>query len=355
MKSRTLRMTAPPIVAGALLAVSIFSVAGCRGGGGEAAERPVAIRVARPVRSDLEVKTSYLGTVRRRKEIQVAARVQGTVESLPWREGDEVPAGARLVVLAAPELEAAEERLRVESAYWCRRHEADVRLADAGALPRERAEESERACKSWSAALAEAEARFGKTEEYAPIGGTILKRHVEPGEHVLPGRPLILFGEGSLEIHAEVVEGDLARGIDEGTAVVIHPDGGVPIRSRVSEVAPIATGRSRTFTVKTPVPAGHTDGMRVGVSVGVEFILASERDCVAVPAEAIQKSPDGTHVFVVRGGVAVREPVETGIEEDGLVQVSFDWDGEEQVAVSNLEGLRDGVPVYPVPSERSGS
>lgn len=337
----------------ALLALLLLiPAAGCRSGGeGEATGRPVAVRAQRPVRTNLEVKTSYLGTVRRGKEIRVTARIPGTVEELPWREGDEVPEGARIALLSASELEAAAERLRVESDYWRRRHEADVRLADAGALPRDRAEESERASRSAAAALAEADARLEKREEVAPMRATILDHFVEPGDHVLPGQALLLLGGGGVEIHAEVVDGDLSEGIGEGTPVVIYPVGGDTIASEVSEVAPISTDRSRSFTVKARVPAGREGTMRAGSSVRIDFLLASARDRLAIPVEAIRRSADGDFLFLVRGGVAVHTPVNVGIVSGGLAEVSFDWDGVAPVAVSNLESVRDGIALFAVLEE----
>ncbi|MBZ0269739.1 efflux RND transporter periplasmic adaptor subunit [bacterium] len=301
--------------------------------------------------SDLSERLSYVGTVHGRREIRIIAQVQGTVVELPEPEGAAVAPGDLVAKLHTPELAAAVERLRAEKDYWCRRHEADLRLVEANALPQEEAEASSRACRSAVAGLEEAEARLRKSRELAPVRGTILSWLVEPGQHVMPGQPLLVLGDRSLEVHVEVVEADLRRGVEVGLPVVARPWQGSPFPSQVAEIAPMATGPARTFTVKIPVPDTHGGTLRTGASLQVELVLDSCSDCVAVPREAILTARGVTHVFLVRDGRAVRQEVTAGIEDGGLVQVSMPWTEGDLVAVSNVTGLADDVPVLAVEVE----
>ena len=317
----------------------------------DVAPRPVAVRTAQPVTQDLEDKLSYVGTVHARQEVLIVAQVQGTLAVLPRPEGAAVEPGDVIADLHAPELEAVAERLRADRDYWSERHRADERLVAAGALPREQAAASLRACKSAEASLAEAEARLARKTETSPIKGRVLSWLAEPGQHVMPGQALLHLGSDTLEIHVEVVEEDLRRGIRTGSPVKIRTGEIQAIESIVIDVAPMTTGTSRTFTAKMLVPPANATGLRVGASVRVEFVLASCKGCLSVPAQAVQKGPEGAYLFLVRDGRAVRQQVTTGIQTDGMTEVSMPWNGRDAVAITNLGSLANGVPVFPVGTE----
>jgi RND family efflux transporter MFP subunit len=341
---------APTLRVAVLIAAAVLGMVSCSGRGGHRPlERPIAVRVVTPQIGNIADRLPYVGTIRGRREVRVNAQIQGTVADLPRAEGERARAGAVVATLDAPEIAATVERLRADRDYWCAHHDTDARLVAAGALPEEQARTSLRACRSARAALAEAEARLARTVERAPVDGRVLEWLVEPGQHVLPGQPLLLLGDDSMEVHVEVVEEDIIRGIDVGTPVAIRTAAGQTLQSRVSEVAPVTTGPSRTFTVKAPVPAAASP--RFGASVRVDFVLTSCSRCITVPVEAIHRAGAQSYVYLIRDGRALRQSVDTGITQEGRVQVSLLWNGNDAIAVSNVSALTDSAAVFAVSME----
>jgi RND family efflux transporter MFP subunit len=315
------------------------------------APAPIAIRVAKPTVRDMEVGVSYIGTVYSRKEVKVIARIPGTVAELPFREGERAELGDLVARIDAPEIRAQVERLTVDRDYWARRHEADKRLVEKNALAPEQADAGERSLKTTEAALAEAASQLSKTKEKAPFQGTVLSLFVEPGQSVLPGQPILLFGSGEGDLRVEAAEEDIRRGIGPGTPARIELDSGSVVRTTVAEVSPAAKGQSRTFTVKIPLPA-RTDGVfRVGSSLRVHFILRSREAALTVPSSAVVAEGPSSFIFLVEGETVRKVPVEKGIESEGRTAVVFSWNGEDDVAVSNLGSLSEGSRVFPVEAE----
>ena len=334
---------------GILPVAILLGVGGCGAPADEVpVVQPIAVRVVRPVVMDLGSRVSYMGTVHSRKEVKVIAQVQGTVVSLPVKEGGQVRAGDIVATSDVPELRAIVDRLESERDYWCRRHEADQRLVAAKALPREQMESSQRACRSARAAVVESQSRLEKATGRSPVNGEVLKWFVEPGQAVMPGQPILLLGTDSLEAHVEVVEEDLRRGVVVGTVAEIETASGAHWVTAVSEVAPTSSGPSRTFTVKLPLPAGKESRLRPGSSATVTFVLQVRKGATAVPVDAIADRSGDPHIFLVRGDRAVLQPVGLGVAQDGWVEVEFAWNGEDAVATTNLGVLTDGRPVFPV-------
>jgi len=314
----------------------------------QAAAQPVAVRVTKPVITDIESRLSYMGTVRANSEINVVARVQGTLISLPKAVGTRVNQGDMVAELDVLDLNAIVERFQSDLDYWSSRYESDKRLVEAEALPSEQAEASRRAFRAAKAMLAEAKAKLTKAKEFSPIRGRVLSWLAEPGQHLMPGQPILLLGNDDLEIHVEVVEEDLRRGVKVDIPVNLLNWQGNKFQSRVSEVSPIASGPTRTFTVRIPVPKNEVKDIRIGASMRMDFILKSSLNCVALPVEAISQEGGRSHIFLIQQATAKKQSVTIGIEQEGLVEVIFPWNGKDQAAISNLNSLSDGTPVFPV-------
>lgn len=335
----------------ALTAAVGLTLAGCGAPSASPPDRhPLAVRVTRPVVTDLQSTLSYVGTVHSAREIQVIAQVQGTVAALPVAEGGTVRTGDPIAVIDTPDLRSAVDRVRAEGDYWRTHHEADLRLVQAGAIPAEQVEISRRADRAAQASLSEVEARLAKSLERSPVQGTVLLWLVETGQHVMPGQPVLVLGDTRREVHLEVVQEDLERGIRVGTPAVVAVRG-QSTASVITSISPRSSGFARTFTVKLSLPASVD--LRWGSSVRSDIILESRQGCTAVPVEALIDRNGVSGVYLIRDGRAVWQEVVRGIEQDALVDVTFPWNGEDRVAISSLGSLEDGASVYAVDDERA--
>lgn len=309
---------------------------------------PVAVRTMQPERRTMRESLDYLGSIHSLKEIQINARLQGSVATIDVEEGDAIRHGARLLRLFVPDLEAGVERLRTERDYWCQRSKTDARLLEQQAIAADQADAGRRACGSAEAALKEAVARLDRAIEQAPISGTVLRRFVETGQHVMPGQPMLLVGSAEAVVHVQVVEEDLMRGIRVGMPALLVQGENDTIPARVSEIAPVTLAGSRVFTVKVRPEQNASLRARNGSSVSVRFLIAERKGVLALPVHALVGDRPNAAIFLIRDERVIRQPVQTGIEEDGWIEVSFAWNERDAVATSNLGSLSDSIRVFGV-------
>jgi hypothetical protein len=180
----------------------------------------------------------------------------------------------------------------------------------------------------------------------------VLQWLAEPGENVMPGRPILLFGDESMEVRVKAHEKDVVAGIHIGTGVILFPDEPDRVRAEVSNVAPMATGSGRMFEVRILVAKEDAIRLQHGMSIDVSFVLGEKLESLMVPANAVIKTKRGFGVYLIRDNITRWTSVTPSIQEEGWIGVEADLKKGDRVVAGNLEVVKDALEVYPVSIER---
>ncbi|MEW6487052.1 MAG: efflux RND transporter periplasmic adaptor subunit [Thermodesulfobacteriota bacterium] len=136
-------------------------------------------------------------------------------------------------------------------------------------------------------ALALAETRLGYTVLAAPLSGVVLSEHVEAGEYVSPGTPVVTVGDlGQVWLRAYVGQTDLGR-VHLGQRVRVTTDtypgrtyeGEVTFLASEAEFTPksVQTREERVklvYRIKVQIPNPHGE-LKPGMPADGEILLAS--------------------------------------------------------------------------------
>lgn len=292
------------------------------------------------------------GTVNPTDETLIGSRLLAAVTQVRVRAGDSVKQGALLVELDDVALRAAlkQREQAAESAVAAleeatRNRDRAVQLYENGNLSRA---DYDRAMTNHRVATAEAERAAQAADEArtqlsftritAPIDGRVVERLIEPGDTAMPGQPLLkLFNPGRMRVEA-ILRESLIRYVEPGNTLTAHIDAlGVSLDSVVEEIVPTADPGSRTFTIKSLLPAVADlyPGMfaRLAIPTGT-------RQRLLVPVGAIQRSGQLRFVYVREGEDVQRRFVRVGETYPGGVEL--------------VSGVRPGEVVI-VPAEAAAS
>lgn len=175
--------------------------------------------------------------------------------------------------------------------------------------------------------------------------GTVTAVPTVAGNQVSPQSVIAEVGNLSrLEVETRIPEKHLASlqpGLSGWITSRAYPDSRLP--GRVSEVSPVVDPRSRTVLV-TMVP-DSTTLLRPGQSVTVNLILETRSDIMTVPAAAVSERRDGAGVFVVNGDSAGWQPVKTGANVDGLIEILDGLNPGDSVIIAGYQELTDGTSI----------
>ena len=392
-----------PVLAAALL------VAGCRPGAAPPPGRtaPRAYRVAvRPVAAGpLAYSIDSVGTLEAYSVVSVPSRVEGTIESLSFDEGDAVSPDRVLAVVdgtryaldleraratlgrteasvgsakartgqaeaAVVEAEAAHREaetsiarrraLREKSAGWVSEDElstlettvarakATVEKARAS-LEEARAGEREAAARvaEEKAALAIAENRASESRVRTPLAGIVERRHVAQGQYVKAGDAVATLVDASrLRVRFRVSEAE---------SVLLKPGQAIELRVAAFPAEAIAAAIFHVNATADPVTRmvecvaevkSPREGLRPGFFAEVRTEVSRSDAALVVPASSVLPTEQGFTAFVVEDGKARARTVRLGLHtRDGGVEVISGLAAGESLVVEGGNALVEGVPV----------
>lgn len=351
----------------ATLAVTFLTASGCSnsvdatGDEAQAQSSIVAVQVALVKRETLHGYVDAWGRVEPQPSTRsapaasarIAALVPGLVAEVRCAEGEHVAKGAVLFQLDTRVADVAVERARRTVAYAEQVFARQETLGPGEGTSQRAYQEAEQNLAVARSELASAEAQRDLLSVRSPLGGTVTRVEVGPGDTVdLTSTLAEVVDLDRLVVAAKVRSVDITR-VDVGLPVEIWSDRGgadetaptdsatATISSQVTFVGSAVDPESDVVTVRCRVPPGS--GLRPGQFVNLRILAEERRDCLTVPAASIVTRDGASEIAVVDGERAVMRPIVVGLRDGERVEI----DGE---------GLEAGMTVvsegaYGLPEE----
>jgi len=294
---------------------------------------------------------------------KVGPVISGRVSEVLVKLGDRVRAGQPLAKLVSVEIgEAVSEyyKARAEEELARINHERYERLIsrDIGARKDLLAAEADHKIAQASRNAAEKTLHaFGFTEAdvalieethtinaelllRSPIGGRVVERNATVGERVGDDTTLFTVMDlGRLYVDAQVFERDVAR-LRKGqrTEVTVSALSGSVFNGEVIHISQQIDPDTRTLAVRTAIDnPGET--LKVGMFATVRIFTGQEAPALSVPAAAVIEDHGESFVFVPEGEGYRLTPVQTGFQDETLVEITGGIVEGQDIVVKGSYGL----------------
>jgi HlyD family secretion protein len=192
-----------------------------------------------------------------------------------------------------------------------------------------------------------AAAQLSYSEIRSPIDGVVTDRPLYAGETAAAGAPLLTVMDTRTLIAKTHLPAHEAAQLKVGQpADLIVPGLAAPVEGKVRLVSPALDPGSTTVEVWVVVP--NADGrLKAGSAVHVDITSRTLPNAITVPAESIVNAPDGSKAVMVIGpdNVAHTQAVQTGITQDGKIQITSGLKPGERVVTSGAYAMADGTKV----------
>lgn len=319
------------------------------GAAAEQGEYRLPVQAAEVVPRDLSRSIRVSAPVEPLRTIRLATSVEGIVRDVLVEEGDRVQVGAVVAQLDVAEQRAelarARAHLEERRAHLARLEDLRRRdYVDAGTYDTARAELDIAASE---VQLWQTRVGFGTIR--ATSDGTVVARHVEPGEAVTRHAPIADIAD----LDALVVR----LGVSELDVVALSPDAPVTVRidalqrspdfeARIRRIFPAAEAVSRLVVVEVEIPGAAVAGARPGYLARAELLVDQRERALAVPASAVAELENGYYVMLIGPDERLeRRPVSTGITRGGWQEVLEGLSPGDRIVATNPLDLSEGTRV----------
>ena len=344
------------------------------------AEGPVAI-VSVPVKvQDMPIYRSGIGTVTPTYSVTVKARVDGQLDKVAFKEGEDVKKGQLLVQLDPRTLQAqlmqaqatrAKDQATLANARVdLKRYETLIKqdAATQQQLDTQAAlvSQLEATVKADDANVNSAQVQLSFTTITAPISGRVGARLVDPGNivHAADTSGLVVINQiDPISVQFTLPEDavqDTIHALDTKKPVLAQAfprDGGAMLGAGTLTLLnnQIDT-TSGTVQLKASF-LNQQHNLWPGQYVNVRLILGTRVKAITVPEAAIQRSQSGVYVYVVdeQTKTAQSHTVSLAQIQDGVAVVSMGLEATDRVVVDGQYKLKPGVKVQEVARGASGA
>jgi HlyD family secretion protein len=369
--------------------------------------KPTPVEVARVGHEDLQAKVTANGKVQAKKKVDISATIPGQIVHLAVKEGDPVTKGQFLLQIDATNPRATARSTEFSMQALTQEQESARATLDQARSDLRRAEENfasriipeseiqrartlvataeaavratDRRVQQARATVEGARDTLAKTTVRSPIDGIVTAKRVEEGEVAVigiqnsPGTVLLTISDmATVETELEVDETSIPSvKLGQQARVRIDAYPNRTFQGEVTEVggSPIlaSMGAANTairFLVKVQIKDPPPD-IKPGLSVQADILTGFRAQALVVPMQALvvrdrERKPgdvksgaprDEEGVFLLEGGKARFQPIQTGLLGELSLEVVSGLKGGETLIVGPFKSLRTLKPGDPVKVE----
>jgi RND family efflux transporter MFP subunit len=189
------------------------------------------------------------------------------------------------------------------------------------------------------------------TKIAAPFAGIVTARNVDIGSLVSPGGgpPLFRVAQiGTLRIMVDVPQSSAPFiRVGQRAEVTLQELGGRKFDGHVSRTASALDAATRTLPAEVQV--ANPDGVLLpNMYAQVRLFQVASAPSVLIPGDALVVRADGTQVAVVAGNRVHFQKVEVGRDYGAFTEIRAGLNGDEYVATSPGDDVKEGAEVRPV-------
>lgn len=343
----------------AVIAITVFTLAGC-GGCGRGDDQELG--EIRPDRTRVPARVVTVTADSISERLQLVGRLQpcpdgsalltapeaGFVRSVPVQLGQHVALGQALLVLSAPDVEARAQALAAAAEVATKDAQRQQELVQRGIASRKKADEAQSAAVAAQAEAQAAAEALARLTVRSPLRGVVQRVGVQRGERVEAGASLAeVVNADTLDFVAPVPDGQPTPPASGAPALISTPLVAAGRWGRVIASAPSVDSATNatTLVVRVANPEGT---LHPGAGATALVTLATHHGVAVIPEAALVGREDSFAVFVMAPDSTVHErAVQLGFRSGGRAEVVTGLQPGELIVTTGAYGLAEGMRVNP--------
>lgn len=340
-----------------IIVFAIAIISGCRNEEAtQGADVSVPVRVTEVAKKTIYNTLAINGTVTPAGSAEINTEAEGLYRlnnnprtGKPFKMGDKVNAGERIISLVNPEYELSvrieAKKLDLENAK--QEYEKQQSLYEKGGVTLRELKNSELSYINTKYDFDNSELQMKKLSVRAPFDGVIVELpYFTSNVKVANGTKVLrLMDYSTLLLQADFPEKFITTVVAGQEAYVTNYNlKDDTLKAVITELSPAINEASRTFKGVMKVNNPNLL-MRPGMFVKAEIVVERRDSAIVVPREIVQTKRRGKVVFVVERSTAVEKRINTGIETDTEVEITSGLEPGESLVTEGYQMLSNRAKV----------
>jgi membrane fusion protein (multidrug efflux system) len=317
--------------------------------------QPQTVATIKAPSSQWQASISAVGSLVAINGADISAEVAGIVNTINFKSGENVPAGALLVTLRPNNDNAVLANLQASAQLDRVNYARDEKQLKADAVSQATVDSDQAALQSAVAQVQAQQALMAEKEIKAPFAGTLGIRQIDVGQYLAAGTEIVTLQQlNPLFVDFYLPQQALSQ-ISVGQPVTISIDAfpGQNFNGTIVALNSAIDTATRTVQVRAILPNDKLQ-LRPGMFATVNIPVGQPQDFITLPQTAITYNPYGDTVYTVAPGkgadgkqelIANQQFVQIGdTRGDQVAVLKGISQGDEVVTAGQLK-LRNGVSV----------
>jgi membrane fusion protein (multidrug efflux system) len=295
---------------------------------------------------EIQDRINLPGSIEPWTDLQLLAKIKGTVTELLVKEGDRVKEGDIIARIEEADYRIALERARAAYNQARADLERDKSIYSKGMIPTAEIESRRTNLATAKADLEDAELQYSRCNIIAPMNGIIKTMDAKIGLLLSVGDPI-----------ARILEIDRLKGVIgipesdvnavrplTGVEMSIQALGGERIFGKNHYLAPAPDSVARLYELELEID-NSAGRILPGMFVRADIVKRTVENAVVVPFYSVISRKNEQFVFVEKDGVVEKRNVEMGIMDGWMVQITTGLVAGDHLVVEGHRDVENGQQV----------
>lgn len=310
----------------------------------EAPEKETPVQVAKVTKGALNLQNEIVGTVEPSAAVDIYPKLNGDLQKLNVKKGDNVSKGA---VLAEVSASALRDQLELDQSSLELAQKQYKNLYSSGLNGNAVSDQLTQA----EISMEQAELRLKQTKKNladavitSPISGQVVNVNSELGEFVSPQAPLFtVVTLNPITLSAKLSANQMQKFLNETEANVLIPDLNQIVQAEITYLSPV-TDQTGFYPIEARVA---NDDLTIKPGMITKFQLEEQlvQDQLLVPTAAIVEKSGSSYVYQIVDGRAVQKEVAIVETQSELTAVKGELSEDDMIVVRGQTTLTDGSKV----------
>jgi membrane fusion protein, multidrug efflux system len=310
-------------------------------------ERPQVNVVLLPLAAtEIRDSINLPGSIEPWVELNLKAKIRGTVEQVLVSEGNQVVEGQALCRLESADYRIILDRAKAAYDLSLTNYKREKSLYERKVVSMSQMETRETAMQTAKADLDNAELNYSRCTITAPINGVIQKLNVKVGLLLSAGDPVgQILKIDKVKAVVGIPESDItAVALLDTVDITIQALDNRVLKGKKHFLSPAPESIARLYRMELEIDNPERD-ILPGMFFRADVVKKMVPDALAVPFYSVISRNNESFVFIEKDGVALKKNVTLGIMEKWMVQVTAGLSKGDNLIVEGHRELEDNQKI----------